>query len=184
MKTIQIALLAVTLLTFSDCGSKDNTAKDEVQTVKPPGVSLHIAALQGNITAVKQHIAAGTNLNTKDAYGSTPLIISATFGKTDIATALIEAGADLTITNNEGATPLHVAALFCRTEIVKALLDKGADKSATNNHGATALQSVTVPFEVIKPAYDSIGKALKPFGLNLDYERIKNTRPKIAEMLK
>jgi hypothetical protein len=96
---------------------------------------------------------------------------------------LIEAGADMTITNNEGATPLHIAAFFCRTEIVKALLEKGADKNAKNSTGKTALETVAGPFSEVKGIYDSIGKALKPLGLELDYDRIKITRPKIAEML-
>ncbi len=99
------------------------------------------------------------------------------------AKALIEAGADLKTTNKEGSTPLHIAAFFCRTDIVKALLDKGADKTAKNNFGSTPIQSVTVPFEAIKGFYDGIGKGLKGLGLKLDYERIKQTRPKIAELL-
>ena len=97
---------------------------------------------------------------------------------------LIEAGADLKLANRDGSTPLHVAAFFCRSGIVRALLDKGADKEVKNNFGSTALQSVAVPFEAVKGAYESIGKALKPLGLKLDYERIKEIRPKIAEMLR
>ena len=90
----------------------------------------------------------------------------------------------MTITNNDGSTPLNIAAFFCRTTIVKALLDKGADKNIRNNAGRTALESVTAPFEDVKGIYDSIGKALGPIGLELDYEYIKMTRPKIAEMLR
>ena len=149
----------------------------------PPHVSLQIAALQGNIDAIRQHINAGSDLNVKDEYGSTPLIIATTFGKTEVALALIEAGADMEITTNEGATPLHIAAFFCRTEIVKALLDNGADKNALNNSGATALETAERPFDEVKAIYDHLGEAFKPLGLRLDYERIKRTRPRIAEML-
>ena len=56
------------------------------------------------------------------SWGSTPLIIAATFGKTEVARALIEAGADLGMRNNHGSTPLHVAAFLCRPEIVEAML--------------------------------------------------------------
>ncbi len=183
MKIMTTAILLIMLCTGISCGKQDNTDSAKVETPKPPGVSMQIAALQGNIDAVKQHIKAGTDFNKKDDYGSTPLIIAATFGKTDVAKALIEAGADLKITNNEGAAPLHIAAFFCRTEIVRALLDKGADKSAKNGTGKTALETVSGPFEEVKVFYDGIGKALKPFGLKLDYKHIKQTRPKIAEML-
>ena len=85
----------------------------------------------------------GANLNEKDQVGgSSPLIIAATFGQTEVAIALIEAGVDINQKNNDGSTALHTAALFCHTDIVKALLDKGADKSVRNHSGATALELV------------------------------------------
>jgi ankyrin repeat protein len=175
MKTITTIILIVTLLTpLSACGRD-----------KPvPSLSLNAAILQGNIDTVRQHINAGTDLNKKDEWGSTPLIIATTFGKTEIAKALIENGADMTIGNNEGSTPLHIAALLCRTEIVKALLDMGIDKYIRNNSGATAFDIVDVPFDDDKEIYDKLGAGLKPLGLELDYEQIKMTRPKIAEMLR
>ena len=180
MKTVTTATLLIILLTVAGCRKKENSDRE----TRPPRVSLHAAALQGNLDAIRQHINAGSDLNKKDAYGSSPLIIAITFGKTEVAIALIEAGADMKITNNEGSTPLHIAAFFCRTEIVKALLDKGADKTALNKVGRTALESVSRPFDDVKGIYDGIGKALKPLGLELDYERIKMTRPEIAEMLR
>jgi CubicO group peptidase (beta-lactamase class C family) len=175
MKAVMTAMLVVTLLTpLPVCGQENPT----------PSVSLHVAALQGNIDAVRQHIKAGSDLNEKDAWGSTPLIIAATFGKTEVARALIEAGADMEIRDNNGSTPLHAAAFLCRTEIVKVLLDKGANRGSRNNFGNTALESVAAPFEDVKGVYDSFGQALGPLGLRLDYEQIKATRPKIAEMLR
>ncbi|NOR14798.1 MAG: acyltransferase family protein [Candidatus Aminicenantes bacterium] len=174
MKTATTALLVISLLTAAGCTKQENPA---------PRVSLHAAALQGSIDGIRQHIKAGSDLNEKDVYGSTPLIIAVTFDKVEVAQALIEAGADMTITNNEGATPLHIAAFFCRTDIVKALLEKGADKNAKNNSGKTALETVAGPFEEVKSIYDSIGKALGPLGFELDYGQIEMTRPKIAEML-
>jgi len=43
---------------------------------------------------------------------------------------------------------------------------------------------VTVPFEAIKGIYDYLATVLGPYGLELDYERIKATRPTIAAMLR
>ncbi len=40
---------------------------------KAPDISIHAAAESGNIEAVKQHIAAGTDVNAKDDDGTTPL---------------------------------------------------------------------------------------------------------------
>jgi NAD(P)-dependent dehydrogenase (short-subunit alcohol dehydrogenase family) len=145
---------------------------------------LHRAALEGDLEAVRQHIVAGADLNEREpSGGSTPLITAATFGQTDVAKALIEAGADVDLRNNDGSTALLTAALFCRSEIVEALLDAGADKSIRNNSGSAALDVVSVPFESIREIYDYLGAVLGPYGLELDYERIRTTRPKIAEML-
>jgi hypothetical protein len=180
MKTVTTAMLLVIFLTMAGCAKQENSDKEK----RPPRVSLHLAALQGNPDAIRQHIEAGSDLNEKDAYGSSPLIVAATFGKTEVARVLIDAGADMTITNNEGSTPLHIAAFLCRTEIVKELLDKGADKNARNKAGKTALESVAGPFDDVKGIYDHLGAALGPLGLKLDYERIIIARPRIAGMLR
>ena len=39
------------------------------------GLSIHVAATQGNIKAVKQHLAAGADVNAKNKHGETPLDI-------------------------------------------------------------------------------------------------------------
>ena len=147
-------------------------------------MNLHMAVLQGNLDAVKQHIEAGSDLNKKDAWGSTPLTIAITFNRTEIAKALINAGAELNTRNKEGSTPLYIASFFCRKEIVQALLDKGADRYIRNISGSTAYDLVTAPFEYDKEIYDKISAGLKPLGLVLDYDRIKKLRPQIAEMLR
>ncbi|MCP4205479.1 MAG: ankyrin repeat domain-containing protein, partial [Shimia sp.] len=156
MKTVTTAMLVFTLFTVAGCPKQENSDTEK----RPPRVSLHTAALQGNLDAIRRHIDAGSDLNEKDAYGSTPLIVAATFGKTEIAKALIDAGADMKITNNEGSTPLHIAAFLCRTEIVKALLDKGADKNALNKAGRTPLESVSRRFDDVKAIYDGLAAAL------------------------
>jgi CubicO group peptidase (beta-lactamase class C family) len=168
---ILLFLFFTTILTFS-------------QENSTPNVNLHLAVLQGNLDAVKQHIKAGTDLNEKDQFGSTPLIIAVTFGKNDIVKELIKAGADINVTNNEGSTPLHIAAFFARPEIVKSLLDNGADKYLRNIAGSTAYDIVAAPFEYDKELYDKLSAGLKPLGLVLDYEKIKKLRPQIAEMLR
>ncbi len=175
MRTVKTAMLVVTLLSpLPVCGQETPT----------PSVSLHLAALQGNVEVIRQHVEAGSDLNAKDLYGSTPLIVAAAFGKTEVARALIEAGADLNITNNDGASALHTAAFLCRTEIVEALLEKGANKYLRDNYGNTAAESVADPFDDVKGIYDAFGQALGPLGLELDYEQLRTTRPRIAEMLR
>jgi CubicO group peptidase (beta-lactamase class C family) len=177
-------MLVVTLLIVVGFGRQADSSEEKGQPSEPPGVNLHMAALQGDIDGIRQHIRAGSDLNEKDQFGSTPLIVAVLFGKTEVVRALIDAGADLEITNNDGSTPLHIAAFLCRTEMVRTLLDNGADRYARNITGATALDIVAAPFDDDKDIYDRLGQGLGPLGLGLDYERIKMTRPRIAEMLR
>jgi len=183
--------LAAILLTIAIYVNQTTTSLKVVPStisraeVTTPKVGLHMAVIDGNLEAVKQHIKVGTDLDIREpSGGSSPLITAAVFGKTESALLLIEAGADVNFRNKEGSTPLHTAAFFCHTEIIEALLDNGADASLKNQAGSTALESVIVPFDAVEDIYIYFEKTLGPLGLALDYERLKQTRPKIAEMLK
>ena len=191
IKTVTTAMLVITLLINAGCGDKQGKSTKEKQKSsvsqtkpKPPGIDIHTATFMGDLEAIELHIKAGSDLNEKDPYGSSPLITAVVFGKTKVAKALIEAGVDLNSTNNDGSTALHSAAFLCRTELVKALLDNGADKNLKNIYGNTALESVAGPFSNVKGIYDQFSKDLGPLGLKLDYEQLEMTRPKIAEMLR
>jgi len=184
---IAITFLA-TLLILTSCNEKkeanQNTTVSQMK-VKPPEIDIHTAVISGNMEALKQHIAAGSNLNEKDPFGgSSPLISAGVFGKTEMAKVLIDAGADLSFRNNDGSTALHTASFFCHPEIVRMLLDKGAEKTIKNKYGSTAYESVAGPFADVKSSYDGLGKMLEPMGLKLDYTYLQKTRPEIAAMLK
>lgn len=189
VKSILKITFLVGLLIVSSCkgqGESKKTATSVSKTeVKTPKIDIHTAVRTGNLEALKQHIAVGSDLNEKDPFGgSSPLIAAALFNKKEMAKRLLDAGAAINFTNNEGSTALHTAAFFCRKEIVQLLLDKGADKSIRNKYGSTAYESVAGPFGEVKQAYDIMGQMLAPIGLELDYAHIKKTRPEIAAMLK
>jgi uncharacterized protein len=181
------AAVVVFLFLLGSC--KDNKATAQKTTsqskAKVPDIDIHTAVVNGNVEVVKQHLAAGTDINAKDPFGgSSPLISACLFGKTEMAKLLIDAGADLNFRNNDGSTPLHTAAFFCRPELVALLLKKGADKAIKNKYGQTACETVAGPFADTKKVYDMLGKMLGPMGLKLDYPYLEKTRPEIAAMLK
>lgn len=178
------ALVCIALFMVSACGTQEAKTQN-TSAVKAPEMDIHTAVVSGNMEVVKQHIAAGSDLNAKDPFGgSSPLISAAVFGKTDMAKVLLDAGVDVNFQNNEGSTALHSAAFFCRPEIVKMLLEKKADKTIKNKYNSTAREGVLPPFSQVKEIYDMMGNALGPMGLTLDYAYIEKTRPEIAEMLK
>lgn len=185
-KTCNTLLIVVMTLVAAACTSKDSTAQNKTKgTKEKPSVDIHTAVATDNAEALKQHIAAGSDINEKDPYGgSSPLISAALFGKTAMAKILIDGGADIDFQNNDGSTPLHLAAFFCRTDIVKMLLAKNADKTIKNKYGATPYESVAGPYAEVKPTYEMLEKMLAPMGLKLDYAQIEKTRPEIANLLK
>ncbi|SVE10197.1 uncharacterized protein METZ01_LOCUS463051, partial [marine metagenome] len=68
------------------CGT---TQSPEPPTAKAPDISIHDAVEKGNIEAVKQHIAAGTDVNAKGGViGGTPLHGAVTFGHKEIVELL------------------------------------------------------------------------------------------------
>jgi ankyrin repeat protein len=72
----------------------------------PPDISIHDAASDGNIEAVKQHLAAGTDVNAKGISEWTPLRFAAFWGHKEIVELLIAEGADVNAIDAAGKTPL------------------------------------------------------------------------------
>ncbi len=189
LKLIVLFTLLTTVLSTNSCYAQADSIKNAIYPVgkknKAPKIDIHTAVINGDLNALRQHIAAGTNLDEPDPVGgSSPLITAALFDKKEMAKALLEAGAKINFRNNDGSTALHTAAFFCRTEIVKLLLEKGADKTIRNKWGSTPFESVKAPFVEAKDIYDIMSQLLEPWGINLDYAWIEKTRPEIAAMLK
>ncbi len=156
------------------CGQTGQSAASDVDIWK--------AAANGNIEAIKQHLAAGTDVDAKEPPGgSTPLMVAATFGQVEVVKFLIEKGANVNATSNDGSTSLHGAAFFCHTEIVKLLLDKGTKVNAKNIRGETPLDAVAGDWsQELEDIYNFLAELWK---LQLDLEKIRAIRPKIAAML-
>ena len=107
-----------------------------------PSISIHKASEEGNIEVVKQHLAAGTDVNAKNRHGNSPLQLAALMGHKEIVELLIAKGADVNAKDADGGTPLHSAAANGYAHlasdadvrgwkrIVELLLAKGADINA------------------------------------------------------
>ena len=75
-----------------------------------PRMSIHEAASNGNIEIVKQHLAAGADLDAQDRHGDTLLYHAAEHGHKEIVERLITNGVDVNAKDQDDVTPLHRAA--------------------------------------------------------------------------
>jgi ankyrin repeat protein len=130
----------------------------------PPDISIHNAAEEGNIEAVKQHIAAGTDVDAKTR-GETPLLWAARFGQSQVAELLIAEGADVNAKNVVGQTPLHWAAMAGHKEIIELLIAAGAEVNAKTKRGDTPLDLAEDDPKIRNPILKHGGK----MGADLGY---------------
>jgi ankyrin repeat protein len=129
---------------------------------EPLDISIYDAAYDGDIEAVKQHLAAGADVNAKDDGGYTPLdwansktetaallrkhggkhgTIHSAAGGGDIEAVkeFLAAGADVNAKNNERWTPLNYSAFEGHKEIAELLIANGANVNAKDRVGETPL---------------------------------------------
>jgi hypothetical protein len=157
MKHFLLTTIAAVVLV--GCGESQQStptpeAKPEPPTAEAPDISIHQAAAKGNIEAVKQHLAAGADVNAKAGIGWTPLHHAARTGHKEIVELLIDKGADVNVKNEWGWTPLHHAA---SKEIAELLIANGADMNAMNDEGETPLDWASTGYEN-EPPEDKIAR--------------------------
>ena len=99
-----------------------------------------------------------------------------------MAKLLLEKGADVSLANRDGNTALHIAAFFANKDLLELLLDKGASVSVKNRRSETPLDVVSADWSPqLEATYRSIGDLV---GIELDLAGIKQSRPKIARLLR
>lgn len=84
------------------------------------------AAREGDLASLTEQLAAGAEVNQRDAMARTALHWAACGGYADAVAALIKAGADIAAKDKNGETPLHGAAAAGSLPAVQALVQAGA----------------------------------------------------------
>ena len=116
MKQLLITIVAVVLV-----GCEANAPKGFV----------HIYAREGDIAAVKQHLAAGTDVNATDEFlGMTILHDAVLGGQKEIVELLIAEGADVNARGRVFLTPLDTALKASLNKEIADLLRKHGGKTS------------------------------------------------------
>ncbi|CAH8476725.1 unnamed protein product [Schistosoma turkestanicum] len=102
-------------------------------------ISFHSAALHNDMDSIRLALSEGYNIDTRDKFYKTPLMVAAHHGNLDVAIELIKLGANVNARDNFRWTPLHHAAHSGMIDMVELLLNNGAIIEAKALNGATPL---------------------------------------------
>ena len=136
---------------------------------------IHDAAKSGDVAMVKQLLAAGTDVNEKDAAFNTALHLASDNARLEVIRVLIENGSDINAGNLTDRTPLHNAVWERHANVVQILIEKGADVNKLNEVGWSPLDA-TADWGV-----PEIAKMLKGAGAKCGTSHIYSTRCKEIE---
>lgn len=89
-------------------------------------MTIFEAAVLGKLKELKKLIKDGADVNAKDNYGWTAMMMSAWNGHTECVAALISAGTDVNANDNYGNTAILLAAWDGNKDCVKLLKKAGA----------------------------------------------------------
>ena len=108
----------------------------------PSKIVLMQAAQRGDLEVIGKCVFSGTDINTKDASGSTAMHYAAGAGQVEALRALIDNHGAIDEPNDKGQTPLFFAAT---TDTIRLLLQKGADPTRVDAAGRTAAEVLDLP---------------------------------------
>ena len=135
MKHLLLTTIAAVLLV----GCATMQSQEKTPKVEPPSISIHKAASIGDIEAVRQHLAAGTDPNLKSPVVHPPLLFAVGH---EIMTLLVENGADV----NDLGREMNALHRFADPKSVRFLVNKVANVNAIDDYGNTPLHKMVEGF--------------------------------------
>ncbi|WP_065095471.1 MULTISPECIES: ankyrin repeat domain-containing protein [unclassified Wolbachia] len=115
---------------------------------------LHLAAMIGEVNAVRYLIGKGIDVNVRNTLHHTPLHLAAGIGHENIVKILVKEGnAEIDVFDARNQTPMHYAVNNKKLEIVKLLLKLGADVNSARM-GQNSMKLSPVHIAVSNTNYD------------------------------
>ena len=139
-------------------------------------ISLADAIRNGDIEAIKQHIADGVDVN-ELFFETHPLAWAALMGQTEAAALLLQHGANINGRNRDGNTALHCAVFLGNAETAELLLKNEADVNAKNLDGSTPVDFLRIPWEMTR-------SSLRSLDVELKQEQLEAGKSEIREMFR
>jgi ankyrin repeat protein len=100
---------------------------------------FHHLFKKGDRIGVRALVLSGADVNARNQFGWTPLMLAAGEGHTAIVSYLLSAGADVHAINDSGVSALACAALSGECRVIQVLLDAGS-RLDVRPHGVSLLQ--------------------------------------------
>ena len=118
----------------------DSQTRAEQLTGKESKVLEFLQAARANDTErLRQGLALGMSVDSRDGKGRTALLIATYTNAIDAARILIAAGADVNAKDKLNDSPYLYAGAEGKLEILKMTVSAGADLNSVNRYGGTAL---------------------------------------------
>jgi ankyrin repeat protein len=122
--------------------------------------SIHLAAQFGDLKQIKAFLEKGTDINSKNKNGDTPLHIAVSCDHNGIAQLLINNGANVNAGDKGSYTPLYYAIWNLDKDMINLLISKGAEVNFSAQEGDSILYEAVWmdDFDIVKILVDNGAK--------------------------
>jgi ankyrin repeat protein len=113
----------------------NENVKKKMLELYPPKPSLTIifdAIYENNIETIDKLLREGIDVNMRDKYQNTPLMIASAYGKIGIVKRLLKAGADTSLVNKEGKSAKDLASINKHKAIVDIFVKRNTTRNVSN----------------------------------------------------
>ncbi len=86
---------------------------------------MHVAAGLGDLDSVKKFLQSGKDVNSRDGFGATPILIATVAGQEEMVEFLLQKKADPTISAKDGYSLMHGAAFSGKKSLIRKALSLG-----------------------------------------------------------
>ncbi|NGP87180.1 ankyrin repeat domain-containing protein [Fodinibius halophilus] len=133
MKSIKGLILLLSMSAMAFTSINDSPTSKEIKD------NIFTAIRSIDYTSINILLADGTDIDTVDQQGNTPLMVAAKIGNPRILNIIFSHNPEINNYNNEGLTALMIAAKTGQFSTVQKLVRRGANISHTDQDGKTAL---------------------------------------------